>query len=140
MKVASFFLVPALLFAGCGGHKGDPAAEAPPPAQVVQENEQNVFAVEHPEQFSLTEAVEHDAGHRFEPLAHPETGRSGFAVDEDARLVARHWPAPAAGQCLSNATRANTDCRCGSAASAGASRPDLIGLGRFGKQASRPVL
>jgi membrane fusion protein, heavy metal efflux system len=61
MQAISFFLVPALLFAGCGGHKGDPAAEAPPPAQVVHEHDQNVFEVVHPEQISLTTAVEHEA-------------------------------------------------------------------------------
>lgn len=61
MKPFSFFLAPALLLAGCGASKGDPAAEAPPPAQVEREHDQNVFQVDHPEQFSLTAAVAHDA-------------------------------------------------------------------------------
>jgi cobalt-zinc-cadmium efflux system membrane fusion protein len=61
MKIISFFLGAALLLAGCGAHKGDPSAEAPPPAQVVHESDQNVFQVEHPEQFTLVTAIEHDA-------------------------------------------------------------------------------
>jgi membrane fusion protein, heavy metal efflux system len=79
MKAISFLLVPALLFAGCGGHKGDPAAEAPPPAQVVHENDQNVFQVENPEQFSLIAAVEHDAA--------PELAVTGTVNPDIAKTV-----------------------------------------------------
>jgi len=48
-----------LLFAGCGDSKGDPKAEAPPPAKVEHEQDANVFQVDHPEQFPLTPALEH---------------------------------------------------------------------------------
>jgi cobalt-zinc-cadmium efflux system membrane fusion protein len=48
-----------LLLAGCGESKGDPKAEAPPPAVVEHEQDANVFAVEHPEQFPLVPAAEY---------------------------------------------------------------------------------
>jgi cobalt-zinc-cadmium efflux system membrane fusion protein len=48
-----------LLVAGCGDSKGDPKAEAPPAAKVEHEQDNNVFQVEHPEQFVLVSAVEH---------------------------------------------------------------------------------
>lgn len=49
----------ALCFAGCGDTKGDPKAEAPPPAVVEHAAEANIFQVEHPEQFPLVAAAEH---------------------------------------------------------------------------------
>jgi membrane fusion protein, heavy metal efflux system len=79
MKAISFFLAAAILMAGCGGHKGDPGVEAPPPAQVVHENDQNVFQVDHPEQFSLTSAVEHDAA--------PELAVTGAVNPDIAKTV-----------------------------------------------------
>lgn len=48
-----------LWFAGCGDTKGDPKAEAPPPAVVEHAAEANIFQVEHPEQFPLVAAEEH---------------------------------------------------------------------------------
>jgi membrane fusion protein, heavy metal efflux system len=47
--------------AGCGESKGDPKAEAPPQAMVEHEAEGNVFKVDHPEQFTLVTAIEHNA-------------------------------------------------------------------------------
>lgn len=80
MKAISFFLAAGVLFAGCGGgHKGDPAAEAPPPAQVVHENSENVFEVEHPEQFAMTTAIEHDAA--------PELDVTGTVNPDIAKTV-----------------------------------------------------
>jgi hypothetical protein len=38
------------ILAGCGAVHGDPAQEAPPPANVVQGVDVTDFAVEHPEQ------------------------------------------------------------------------------------------
>lgn len=49
----------ALSFAGCGDTKGDPKAEAPPPAVVEHAAEANIFPVQHPEQFPLVAAAEH---------------------------------------------------------------------------------
>src|SRR6202023_3625995 len=48
-----------LLLAGCGEGKGDPKAEAPPPARVEHEEDVNVVRVEHPEQFPLATAAAH---------------------------------------------------------------------------------
>jgi cobalt-zinc-cadmium efflux system membrane fusion protein len=51
-----------LLFAaGCGQSKGDPKAEAPPPAKVEREEDANVVHVDHPERFPLAVAVQHIA-------------------------------------------------------------------------------
>ena len=53
------FLAVAIWFAGCGGSKADPKAEAPPTATVEHEPDANVFEIQHPEQFPLVTAVEH---------------------------------------------------------------------------------
>ena len=42
---------------GCSAH-ADPAAEAPPPANIVAGADPSLFAVDHPEQFPLASAVE----------------------------------------------------------------------------------
>lgn len=49
----------ALWLAGCGDSKGDPKAEAPPPAVVEHAEDANIFQVDHPEQFPLVAAAEH---------------------------------------------------------------------------------
>jgi cobalt-zinc-cadmium efflux system membrane fusion protein len=50
--------LPALLaMVGCNAH-ADPAAEAPPPPNIVSGADPSLFAVNHPEQFPLTAAVE----------------------------------------------------------------------------------
>jgi len=54
-------LATALVSGGCGNGKGDPALEAPPPAQVEHEQDGGVIQVDHPEQFPLATAVAHDA-------------------------------------------------------------------------------
>jgi membrane fusion protein, heavy metal efflux system len=56
--VASLALV--LLLLGCGGNsEKNAAAEAPPPTQVVHQQDVKVVKVNHPDQFPLTTAVEH---------------------------------------------------------------------------------
>jgi len=51
-----------LLMLGCGGNsEKNAAAEAPPAAQVVHEQDVNVVKVDHPDQFPLATAVEHAA-------------------------------------------------------------------------------
>ena len=45
--------------AGCSGGKSDPQAEAPPPLKLEQVGDRNLFQVEHPERFQLTEATAH---------------------------------------------------------------------------------
>jgi len=55
-------LVGISIFAtGCGNAKGDPAAEAPPPAQVEHEQDGSVIEVDHPEQFPLATAAAHNS-------------------------------------------------------------------------------
>jgi cobalt-zinc-cadmium efflux system membrane fusion protein len=58
--MALLFISGALL-AGCGQSKGDPKAEAPPPAKVESEQDLTVFQVDHPEQFPLATAVAHES-------------------------------------------------------------------------------
>jgi membrane fusion protein, heavy metal efflux system len=54
--LVSCFLGAASLL-GCGTAKSDPAAGAPPPAQVEQEQDLNVIQVDHPEQFPVVAAT-----------------------------------------------------------------------------------
>ena len=47
-----------VLGSGCSS-KSDPKAEAPPPLKLESVQDRNVFQVEHPEQFQLTDAIAH---------------------------------------------------------------------------------
>jgi cobalt-zinc-cadmium efflux system membrane fusion protein len=51
----------ALIFTGCSDSKGDPKAEAPPPAKVEKEGDASIVQVDHPEQFPLVSAAAHDS-------------------------------------------------------------------------------
>ncbi|HEV2195902.1 MAG TPA: efflux RND transporter periplasmic adaptor subunit [Candidatus Acidoferrum sp.] len=59
LKKAVVLIGLALWLVGCGDSKGDPKAEAPPPAIVEHAEEANIFQVEHSEQFPLVVASEH---------------------------------------------------------------------------------
>jgi len=48
-----------LVFGGCGEGKANPAAEAPPPAQVEHEQDGTVIRVDHPEKFPLAATAQH---------------------------------------------------------------------------------
>src|SRR5580700_1373098 len=48
-----FGVLVAASLLGCGTAKSDPAAGAPPPAQVEQEQDLNVIQVDHPEQYPV---------------------------------------------------------------------------------------
>ena len=52
-----FGVLVAASLLGCGTAKSDPAAGAPPPAQVEQEQDLNVIQVDHPEQFPVVAAT-----------------------------------------------------------------------------------
>ena len=55
--VGCLLIAIAVLLAGCGAQaQSDPSAGAPPPAQVVHEGNENLFTVEHPEQFPIATA------------------------------------------------------------------------------------
>ena len=65
-KPFGFGLLPIVLAAllatsGCKSDKVNAAAEAPPPAKVVQDFNATLFSVDHPENFPLAAAVEHRA-------------------------------------------------------------------------------
>src|SRR5713226_8422186 len=60
-RTMALLFVLGLFLAGCGQSKGDPKAEAPPPAKVESEQDLNVFQVDRPEQFPLATAVAHDS-------------------------------------------------------------------------------
>jgi cobalt-zinc-cadmium efflux system membrane fusion protein len=86
----------ALVLAGCSNGKANPAMEAPPPAQVEHEQDLNVIQVEHPEQFPLAAAVEHEAASQLAVTGsvNPDVARtvpvislaSGRIVEVGARL------------------------------------------------------
>jgi cobalt-zinc-cadmium efflux system membrane fusion protein len=46
---------------GCGGQKHDPAAQAPPPAQVVEGGGVSVITVDHPNRFPVVAATDYQA-------------------------------------------------------------------------------
>ena len=71
-------LVVSLLLASCS-EKSDPQQEAPPPLKVQRVEDRNVFTVDHPERFQLTEAVEH--------VSTPELKVTGTVSPDIARAV-----------------------------------------------------
>jgi cobalt-zinc-cadmium efflux system membrane fusion protein len=89
-------LAGGLLLAGCGGGKADPQAEAPPPAQVEHQQDSSVVQVDHPEQFPLATATEHESTSKLvvTGVVNPDVGRnvpvvslaSGRVVELRARL------------------------------------------------------
>src|SRR6266853_175616 len=95
-ETPALFLVLGVLLGGCGATKGDPKAEAPPPAQVEREQDVNVIQVDHPEQFPLTTAAAHNSRAELvvTGVVAPDISRnvpvvtlaSGRVVDIQARL------------------------------------------------------
>ena len=75
-------LVAACLFASCNGGKEDTAAEAPPPLKVEHVGETGLFQVEHPEQFTLSTATEHQAAPKLDA-----TGTVGPDVSRNVPVV-----------------------------------------------------
>src|SRR6202171_5833463 len=55
----ALFFTAGWFLAGCSEGKGDPKAEAPPPARVEHEEDVGVVRVDHPEQFPLATAAAH---------------------------------------------------------------------------------
>jgi membrane fusion protein, heavy metal efflux system len=60
-KFAVIAILLSLLAAGCSDSKSDFQAEAPPPLKVEKVEDRNLFKVDHPDRFALTEAVPHMA-------------------------------------------------------------------------------
>jgi membrane fusion protein, heavy metal efflux system len=63
----------------CSGGKSNPQAEAPPPLKVEKVEDRNLFQVDKPERFQLTQAVEH--------LASPELKVTGTVTPDISRAV-----------------------------------------------------
>lgn len=90
-----FVLMLSLFGTGCSG-KSDPQAEAPPPLKVERVEDRNVFQIDHPERFQLTQAGEHTAipQLRVTGTVNPDISRAvpvisiatGRVVEIDARL------------------------------------------------------
>jgi len=81
---------------GCNQGKADPQAEAPPPLKLDRVQDRNLFRVERPERFQLTQAVEHSTlpELRVTGTVNPDISRAvpvislatGRVVEIDARL------------------------------------------------------
>jgi membrane fusion protein, heavy metal efflux system len=94
--ILSLPLVVSLFLTGCSGGKSDPQAEAPPPLKVDRVEDRNLFQVDHPERFQLTQAAEHVATPqlRVTGTVNPDISRAvpvisiaiGRVVEIDARL------------------------------------------------------
>src|SRR5208282_6334677 len=95
-RVLAIAFVGAFFLGGCGAGKENAALEAPPPVQVEHEQDLNVIQVDHPDQFPLALAVEHDAASQLvvTGAVTPDIARtvpvislaSGRVVDVRARL------------------------------------------------------
>src|SRR3984893_11839752 len=91
-----FSFILGLFGSGCSGGKSDPQAEAPPPLKVERVEDRNVFQVDHPERFELTQVTEHIAVPqlRVTGTVNPDISRAvpvislavGRVVEIDARL------------------------------------------------------
>jgi len=104
MKKSMFLVVTAaaslaagLMLTGCGEKvEANPKAGAPPPADVIRESDSSLFRVDHPEQFPIATAGEHDAAPELKTTGSvsPDVSRnipvislaSGRIVEIDARL------------------------------------------------------
>ena len=83
-QITWLFLIPVLAallgLAGCNAEgKVDPAAGAPPPAKVEEENNADLFKVDHPDQFPLVAAVQH--------VITPELNVTGTVAPDISRNV-----------------------------------------------------
>ena len=97
--ILSLPVMAALFLVGCSGGNSDPQAEAPPPLKVERVEDRNVFQVDHPERFQLTQATEHVATPQLKVTGtvNPDISRAvpvisiaaGRVVEIDARLVTR---------------------------------------------------
>jgi cobalt-zinc-cadmium efflux system membrane fusion protein len=79
MTVLTLVACLGFLSSSCKERQVDAAAEAPPPAQVVHEQDGGAFWVEHPERFALATAGEHEAA--------PELSVTGTVSPDISRNV-----------------------------------------------------
>ena len=95
-RIFAVAFIPMLILAGCGSTQADPAAEAPPPAQVEHEQDLNVIQVDHPEQFPVGAVVSHPSTSQLvvTGTVNPDVARTvpvislaaGRVIDVRARL------------------------------------------------------
>lgn len=94
---AASAIAASLILAGCGQKvEANPKLGEPPPAEVIHESDANLFRVDHPEQFPLVTAGEHDAAPQLQATGtvSADVSRnipvislaSGRIVEIDARL------------------------------------------------------
>ena len=97
MLPAGLLLVAFCVFAnGCDSGRANPAAEVPPSATVVHESDSGVVKVDHPEQFPIVTAIEHQSAATLDAtgVVGPDISRqvpvislaSGRVVDIKTRL------------------------------------------------------
>jgi cobalt-zinc-cadmium efflux system membrane fusion protein len=90
-------LVASLMLSGCGQKvEANPKLGEPPPADIVQESDGSLFRVDHPEQFPIATAGEHDAAPELQATGSVSADvsrsipvislASGRIVEIDARL------------------------------------------------------
>jgi cobalt-zinc-cadmium efflux system membrane fusion protein len=73
-------LAASLILAGCGQKvEADPKLGAPPPADVIRESDASLFRVDHPQQFPVVTAGEHDAA--------PELNTTGSVSADVSRNI-----------------------------------------------------
>lgn len=94
--VFSASLIATLVATSCGGEKSNLQAEAPPPLKVERVEDRNLFQVDHPERFRLTQAAEYAATPQLKVTGAvaPDISRAvpvislavGRVVEIDARL------------------------------------------------------
>ncbi len=97
IAMAATCLAAGLMLTSCGEKvEANPKAGAPPPADVIEESDASLFRVDHPEQFPIVTAGEHDAASELKTTGSvaPDVSRSipvislasGRIVEIDARL------------------------------------------------------
>ncbi len=97
LAAASLCVLAALSLTGCGSKvQADAKAEAPPPANVEREGDANLVKVDHPEQYPLATAGEHDSAPQLDVTGsvNPDVSRnipvislaSGRVIDIHARI------------------------------------------------------
>jgi cobalt-zinc-cadmium efflux system membrane fusion protein len=94
--ILAFTSIVCALGAGCSGNKGDSRAEAPPPLRVERVEDRDLFQVDRPERFQLTQAIEHISTPQLQVngTVNPDIARAvpvisiatGRVVEIDARL------------------------------------------------------
>jgi cobalt-zinc-cadmium efflux system membrane fusion protein len=72
-------LVLEVIAIGCSSGKSDPQAEAPPPLKLERVEDRNIFQVDHPQQFQLTQVAEY--------VTTPELKVTGTVTPDISRAV-----------------------------------------------------